>query len=61
MMDDNTLANAASSCWQYAMSSGHHPTTDAFERWFKNRARTLFRLTDADVEQAWRAAIRMHS
>jgi hypothetical protein len=60
-MDANTIAKIADACWTYAKSSGHHPITDAFERWFKNRARQLYALTDSEVSQVWQAALKMHS
>lgn len=60
-MTDNELVAIIESCWAYAKTSGHHPVSDAFEGWFKNRARTLYRLDSNQVNRVWAAALKMHS
>jgi len=60
-MTDNEMATIIESCWKYAKTSGHHPVSDAFERWFKNRARTLHQINVATVDRVWAAALKMHS
>jgi hypothetical protein len=60
-MTDNEMAAIIDSCWAYAKTSGHHPVSDAFERWFKTRARTLHKLEFAVVDRVWSAALKMHS
>lgn len=54
------LADTARSCWEYAKTVGsvHNPK---FKQWFENRARQLHRLDDAQIAQAWAAAIKMYS
>ena len=60
-MTDNEMANIIDSCWNYAKSSGHRAVSDAFEGWFKNRARTMYRLDDNTINRFWYAALKMHS
>tara|TARA_R110000868_G_scaffold411102_1_gene701802 strand:+ start:56 stop:235 length:180 start_codon:yes stop_codon:yes gene_type:complete len=59
-MTDNKLADLAKSCWEYAKSVGAVSNPN-FEKWFKNRARTLHQLNETEVSQVWRAAITMYS
>ena len=60
-MDDKTLTKIAQSCWSYAETSDYSSVSDDFARWFKIRARTLFLLNDAEINQVWNAALQMHS
>jgi hypothetical protein len=60
-MTDNELAAIINQCWDYAKTSGHHACAEGFERWFKNRARTLYRLNENEIAHVWAAALKMHS
>jgi hypothetical protein len=60
-MTDIQVADRCDSLWAYAKSSGHPSYSDAFEKWFLTRAKTLYGHTDAEARALWRAALKMHS
>ena len=59
-MKDEELFKYATSLWDYAKTVG--PVMNPkFETWFRTRGKQLYRLSDAQLNEVWRAAIKMNS